>query len=85
MNLSEQELSHLMEEAVSRALAANPHIKHRDPCPLSADDVVFFKRLKKSLDTCASWLGHGCILGMLGLLAYIVKLGIETWRSHPHG
>jgi len=85
MNLTEEQLAHLVEDAVTRALASNRLHVHSKECPLSSDDVAFFKRLKRSLDTFASWLGHGMVLAVLGMAAYIVKLGIEAWRNHPHG
>lgn len=83
MNYTEEELEFIIDKAVEKALKIIP--SHLETCPLSTDDIVFFKRMKMSIDTTASWLGHGFILMILGGVCYIVKLGIDAWRATPNG
>lgn len=53
-------------------------------CPLTDDDVVFFKRWKKFLDNIFYAVGVAVVLGILSGVGYVIKLGIETWRV-AHG
>ena len=87
MNITEEQLARLISKAVREVFKDNKDevVVLHEHCPLSSDDVAFFRRLKHSIDKTASWVGHGFILMILAAVAYIVKIGIEAWRTVPNG
>lgn len=63
--------------------ALTDHLQDRScasNCRLSDDDVVFFHRFKNTFDSAAKLVGTAIIMGILGGLAFIAKIGIEGWR-----
>lgn len=73
----------LIREAVEEALEA--HEKRRapcaSPCPLTADDVAFLHRIRGALDKVATGVGMAVILSIAGGVIWLIKLGIEAWRT----
>lgn len=86
MHITEDQLELIVKKAVKSALDEqnDPEgvVVLHEHCPLNSDDVAFFKRLKHSIDTTASWVGHGFILMGLAAVAYVIRLGFEAWRTN---
>lgn len=50
-------------------------------CRFTDDDVIFFRRFKRTIDGFAYAIGLSIILGILGAIGWILKVGIEAWRK----
>lgn len=86
MNWTEEEMSKIVSDAVRKALGDRDGIVViHENCPYSIDDVAFFRRLKKAVDNTSKWIGHGIVFGILGVIFYIIKLGLDAYRSTASG
>lgn len=70
-----------IKQAVYEALT--DHLQDRgchNACRLTDDDVVFFKRFKGTFDGAVRIVGTAVVMGVLGAVAFVIKVGVEAWR-----
>ena len=71
-----------LRRAVQEALAEHARFNTcTSACRLTDDDVVFFHRLKNSIDRVATGIGMVIILGIVSAFGFVIKLGVDSWRG----
>lgn len=85
--MTDERIKNLMKQAIIEVMTGDRKIEIEvdHNCPYSSDDIVFFKRLKRSIDTVASWIGHGVILAIISGVCYVIKLGLDAYKGGAGG
>lgn len=77
-NLSKEELF----EALDEYFRSKVYHEHKEViCPFSQEDVYFIKRFKSTFDRATYAVGITILLGLIGTIGLVFKLGLESWRS----
>jgi len=74
--ISDTEVKQWVKEAVKEHLESE-----RCNCPFSDEDTFVIRKFVKVWNGTTATIGTAILLGLLGGIGYLVKLGIEAWRS----